>query len=188
MSFVYLLRHCRYDNPRKILPGRLPLELSAEGKQTAKRLCDHFQDKNIGRIYTSAVLRCRQTAEIVADGKIPIVFDQRLLETLSAYQGFWGENWHGDGFHFFTHRPELGGENLADIQKRMASFWDEVIPDLKENIIILSHGDPLQALYAYVHHLPLPADNAQEKDIPGWLNPGEFLEIETQGKKIISTG
>jgi broad specificity phosphatase PhoE len=92
MPKMYLLRHCDYDNPRTILPGRLPVELSEQGKRRAQELQQFFADKEIAAIYSSAVLRCRQTVEIIADKKIPIFYDARLLETLSAYQGYWGEN------------------------------------------------------------------------------------------------
>lgn len=122
MSSIYLLRHCDYSNPRNILPGRLPLELSEKGKEQAEKLKNHFIDKHIGKIYSSAVLRCKQTSEIIAAGSIPIIFDQRILETFSAYQGYWEENWHGTGWHLFSHKKELGGEGLVDLQKRMQIF------------------------------------------------------------------
>lgn len=179
MPTVYLLRHCEYDNPRNILPGRLPVELSVRGLQQAEKLRYIFADKNISHIYSSAVKRCLQTAQSIADGKIPITFDQRILETLSAYQGYWDENRHDNGYHFFSHKSELGGESLTDLRQRMASFWDELVPRLQpdENIIICSHGDPLQVLYGYIHDLPLVTEGAEEAEIPGWLEKGKFHQI-----------
>lgn len=186
MSSIYLLRHCDYDNPRNILPGRLPLDLSESGKMRAQELAQIFKEKNIQRIYSSAVERCKQTAEIISDGKIPVLFDQRILETFSAYQGYWGENKTKDGFHFFIHRAELGGESLADIQVRMKSFWEDITNGLEENIIICSHGDPLQVLYSTIQGMPLIDDNSIEENIPGWLEKGEFFEIHWEGNKIVS--
>lgn len=187
MYSIYLLRHCEYHNPRSILPGRLPVPLSETGRAQAHRLKEHFINKNIAKVYSSAVLRTRETAEIIADNKIPIIFDQRLLETASAYQGFWEENRHDDGFHFFSHRHELGGENLEEIQKRMTHFWDEVAKNTQENIIIVSHGDPLMALYQKIHQLPLVDDNAPEDDIPGWLEKGQFVEILVKDGRVKET-
>ncbi len=187
MPSIYLLRHCEYENPRNILPGRLPLELSESGKIRAGQLASTFEGKNISRIYSSAVERCKQTAEIVSKGTIPVLYDQRLLETLSAYQGFWGENKTEDGFHFFIHRSELGGESLVDIQVRMKSFWEEITQELKDNIIICSHGDPLQVLYSTIHGMNLVDDNDIEENIPGWLEKGEFFEISWHEGKIVST-
>jgi broad specificity phosphatase PhoE len=184
---IYLLRHCDYENPRNILPGRLPVPLSSEGIEQAKRLRDFFIDKSLSKIYSSAVERCKQTAEIIANDSIPIIYDKRLLETLSAYQGYWGENKHNQGYHFFSHTPELGGENLVDLQKRMADFWEELVTNVAENILICSHGDPLQVLYSYIHNLPLVEDTALEEDIPGWMEKGEFVELIFEEKKHIQT-
>lgn len=178
MSRVYLLRHCDYENPLKILPGRLPLPLSENGRQRAEELQKEFADKQIFKIYSSAVLRCKETTEIVSDSKIPIVYDKRLLEVMSAYQGYWDENWHGTGFHFFSHRDELGGESFEDIRKRMGEFWENVRAKNEGNIIICSHGDPLQILYSYINNLPLASETSQETNIPGWIEKGEYLEIQ----------
>ncbi len=177
MPSIYLVRHCEYDNPRNILPGRLPVELSAAGRVRAAELQRFFADKEITIIYSSAVLRCKQTAEIISDGKIPIIYDQRLLETLSAYQGFWGESQSAEGFEFFLHKAELGGEGLVDIQKRMVDFWQEVTSNLQENILICSHGDPLMVLHHHIYKLPLPDDNAGENNLAGWLEKGEFAKV-----------
>ncbi len=187
MNSIYLLRHCDYYNPLSILAGRLPLKLSEAGKENALRLKTYFADKNIGTIYSSAVERCKETTATISDSNIQIQYDQRILETFSAYQGYWDRNKHRDGYHFFSHRGELGGENLADIQKRMASFWDEITASLDENIIICSHADPLQTLYSYIHNQPLVNDNADETDIPGWLQKGEFFEIIWENNTIVET-
>jgi broad specificity phosphatase PhoE len=44
---IYLLRHCEYENPRNILPGRLPLELSEVGIEKAEKLKKFFAGKNM---------------------------------------------------------------------------------------------------------------------------------------------
>lgn len=180
MSSVYLLRHCEYENPLNILPGRLPVKLSPLGEKKAFQLRDHFQNKNISHIYASAVERAKQTAEIIAHDQIPITYDPRLLEGLSAYQGYWGENWHGDGFHFFSHHAELGGENFQDILVRVSDFWNEITENLQENIIICSHGDPLQILHSYIYRLPLADESKQENNIIGWLEKGEYEKVDVK--------
>lgn len=178
MHSIYLLRHCEYHNPYNTIAGRLPVALSEKGKEQAEALKIFFADKNIGKIYSSAVLRTKQTPEIIASGTIPIIYDPRLLETYSAYQGYWEKNRTSGGWHSFLHKDELGGEGLADIQKRMVSFWKEITSNLSENIIICSHGDPLLTLYSHIHRLPLPDDNHVQADIPGWLEKGEYVELK----------
>ena len=156
---IYLTRHCDYSNPRNILPGRLPVPLSDNGRQQAQRLSDYFQDKQINGIYSSAVLRCQQTAEAIAQNKTHIVYDQRLLETHSAYQGYWFDHNDLDWSHFFSHRHELGGESYADIQNRAVSVFNELVQSDHQNIVVCSHGDPLYLLYFYLKHQKVPSEN-----------------------------
>ncbi len=184
---IYLLRHCDYANPRNILPGRLPVPLSPKGINQAERLQTFFADKSISTIYSSAVERCRQTSEIISNQTIPIVYDKRLLETFSAYQGYWGENQHEDGYHFYSHIAELGGETLSDLQNRMSNFWDEKLSHITGNVIICSHGDPLQVLYAHIHDLPLVSDSEVEVNIPGWLEKGEYIELVFKNHHLVET-
>ncbi|HAV14915.1 MAG TPA: hypothetical protein DCX25_01145 [Candidatus Pacebacteria bacterium] len=161
MSSLYLVRHCEYDNPRNILPGRLPVELSEKGKKQARKLTEYFKDKSIAKIHSSAVLRCKQTSEIISSNAIPIVYDKRLLEIHSAYQGIAREP--NDPLkeyeYFYGHIPELGGESLYDIYTRMASFFEELLLDLHENVIVCSHGDPLYMAYYWFTKKPLPSIN-----------------------------
>lgn len=151
MSTIYLVRHCQYENPRDILPGRLPVELSQEGLKEANLLKDFFKEKNIATIFSSGVLRCKQTAQIISDNAIPIKYDQRLLETFFAYQGFW----RNDPQECYVHVEELGGESRADVLARMKKFWESLEFDSKENYLICSHGDPLYFLYQFLSGSPL---------------------------------
>lgn len=152
-TIIYLLRHTEYDNPRRILPGRLPVELSEKGIDQAKKLRDYFADKKIEKIYSSEVLRCKQTAEIISDGKIPIEFDKRLVEVLNAYQGYWTE----DASYAYWMRKSLGGELNIDVQNRMVDFWKTIKLEDGKNYIVCSHGDPIYFLMQHIR---------QEKILP----------------------
>lgn len=179
MKKIYLVRHTDYANPRKILPGRLPVELSMQGKKDAWKLNAWFANKQIEKIYSSAVLRCRQTSQIIADKKIPIKFDQRLLEVFSAYQGYWYQdtaNWS----HFFSHRLKLGGENLAQVQKRMVDFWQELIAKKEERVLVCSHGDPIYVLYLYLKNKPLIADETKENQLSDYPAKGSITVVKWQ--------
>lgn len=159
MKTIYLVRHCKYDNPLKIYPGRLPVSLTEEGMEQAERLRKYFQDKDIQKIYSSAVHRCRQTSTVISDKKIPISYDKRLLETFSAYQGFWGgdvttsKGWD----EFYSHQEALGGESNMDVQERVMSFIKEIMTVPEDRILICSHGDPLHFMYLGLKNEPLPS-------------------------------
>lgn len=151
MARIFLVRHASYSEKYNLLPGRLPVELSQKGVKEAQKLKRYFQDKSIEKIYSSAVLRCKQTSEIISDGKITVVYDQRLLEGLSAYQGYWDPKaWD----QFWGHRHLLGGESDSDIQKRVLDFFDTTNFEGDKNYIICSHGDPLYYIYQKVSGVP----------------------------------
>ncbi len=147
---VYLIRHAEYANPENIIPGRLPVELSETGIKMAKKLQKYFIDKEISLIYSSRVYRCKKTAEIISSGNILIKFDVRLLEILSAYQGFSFGNCKIDWSYLQKFVDELGGENFDDIQKRVIEFWNEKIVNATKDVIVCSHGDPLYVLIQYL--------------------------------------
>ena len=169
IKLVYLVRHGQYHNPRGIYPGRLPVPLSKEGRAEVSRLCTYFKDKNIEKIYSSSVLRCKQTSTIISDDSIPIQYDIRLLETFSAYQGYWslGKTGHvpGSWDEFYTHMNQLGGEDYKEVQARMVSFFNDLLTWTDKNVIICSHGDPLQSLYYHLSGQQLPTVEEEKGEL-----------------------
>ena len=150
MRSIYFIRHCKYYNPNNIIPGRLAVELSQEGIKQANKLKQYFKDKNIEKIYSSKVYRCQQTSEIIADDKINIEYDQRLLELFSATQGgpmITDTRKLGE----YVYKNNLGGETLVEIQNRMISCYKDIVKKKENNIIICSHGDPLYLLYLHLY-------------------------------------
>lgn len=146
MTIVYLVRHTEFENPEGLVAGRMPLQLSEIGIMNAQKLNKYFSNKDISKIYSSFVERCKQTAEIISGGKIPIEYDLRILESFTARQGTKGEG----GFDHFGYRHVLGGEDYKVIQKRMVDFWENTNWEEGKNYIICSHGDPLYLLYQHL--------------------------------------
>ena len=180
MSTRYLLRHCQYANPRNIIVGRLPVVLSPEGEDEALKLRDYFADKQINRIYSSAVLRCKQTATVVADGKLDLAHDQRILEGFSAYQGYWVGAETPPWVDYYSHRNELGGESVQDIQSRMVDFWHS-LDDVADDLIICSHGDPLYTLYAYLQKIDVTNVRQAISQRTDYIPKGAFWQFEGEG-------
>lgn len=148
MITVYLVRHGAYLNPKNILPGRLSVELSDEGRQQIARIKDYLADKHIAKIFSSPVLRCRQSAEILSGGSVEVVYDLRLAETLTAVQG---DEFKGEWIKpFYGQVDTLGGESMLDVQARMVDFWKSLDFDSGESYVVCSHGDPLQLLHLYL--------------------------------------
>lgn len=184
MITLYLIRHCEYENPHNIIPGRLPYPLSQTGREHTSKLREYFNDKEITKIYTSPILRCVETVEHISIGKIPIEEDTRLIEILNAYQG-----------HPVTTAQELnmvklryGGESNKQVQNRMIDFFLNTSFKDNHNYIVCSHGDPLLFLYQYLAQEDLMPDTHSnlEPDLwPQYQNKGTIRPIKiTQDKKI----
>ncbi|MEK7539625.1 MAG: histidine phosphatase family protein [Patescibacteria group bacterium] len=184
---IFLVRHCEYANPRRVVPGRLPFPLSAVGRKRAKRLAEFFADKQITKIYSSAVLRAQQTADQISGGKIPVVNDARLLETFSAYQGTPSRSQKQDRLDYYTHTKELGGETYLDIQRRIVLFFDEIRRKKEGNVIVVSHGDPVNFLFVFLHHGKLPPVSRElwDKVNASYQSKGSIRPLELVGGKVI---
>lgn len=154
---IYLVRHAQYDTTHGVLPGRLPVPLSEVGKKEVEILRRFFVDKAISHIYSSAVLRCQQTAQAISNQRIPVSFDQRLLEGISAFQGYWV----ADHTQFYGNRAELGGENFSDIRTRVADFFHSTHWEDGKSYIICSHGDPLYFLFQEMINAPQWSEDQQ---------------------------
>jgi broad specificity phosphatase PhoE len=175
MITIYLVRHGEYSNPKNILPGRLPVELSNEGCRQITRVRDYLADKQIARIFSSPVRRCEQSAEIMGGGSVEIIYDLRLAETLTVAQG---EDFKGQWVEpFYGRVDKLGGESMLDVQARMVDFWKSLDFESGQNYAICSHGDPLHLLYRYLTHdkrLLLPDD---EKDGGKYQSKGSIRPV-----------
>lgn len=185
MKSFYLVRHGDIDNPRDILYGRLPLKLSTRGEEQIGKMGDYFRDKDIAHIYSSPVLRCKQTSDLLAQSlRVPVTYDQRLLELLTVMQGMtWDEvatlPQDADVFQFVS---ELGGEHALMIRDRMKEFFVEKTQQDEDSIIVCSHGHPLHLLYLDLSQQPIPQDSRKLSG-PQYQPVGSVRPIHIEGDK-----
>jgi len=160
------------DNP--------PCKLDEVGIKQALLAGQELLKKNVDLIFSSDILRTKQTAEIVSGilGKEINGFDERLRDLN------WGILMGGlktkarafyDDKDRLKDRPQ-DGENWADIQKRMS----EVVIDLEgkytgKNILIISHADPILVLEGWIKDWDSEKMLYEKKN--NLINTGEFKEI-----------
>jgi broad specificity phosphatase PhoE len=86
---VHFLRHGEVFNPDKVLYGRLPgYNLSDLGRTMAERAAEYFAIRDVTVLIASPLDRAQQTAEpTAAKLGLPIGTDDRLLESLNAFEG-----------------------------------------------------------------------------------------------------
>ena len=88
-TVVHFLRHGEVDNPEKVLYGRLPgYRLSDLGERMAERAAQWFAGRDVVRVVSSPLERARQTAAPIAAGlELPVVIDERLIESENVFEG-----------------------------------------------------------------------------------------------------
>ena len=178
----YILRHGQaLSNKNNVLScwpekGRFPLTL--KGRKQIRESAEKLKNKNIDLIFTSDVLRTKQSSEIVSKIlKIKPKFDKRLREynfgifnTKSAEE--FGKVFPHNNLEIrFTKKPKKG-ETYVEIKRRMYDFLKEINNKYKDkNILIISHEGPITLL---------------EAKIKGFSNQETFKKIPEEKK--IKTG
>jgi 2,3-bisphosphoglycerate-dependent phosphoglycerate mutase len=173
----YLFRHGQTDwNKQRRIQGHTDIPLNDQGRQEAAMLADKLCNIEFDCIYSSDLMRAKETAEIViAKRQIPLIVTSQLREThmgqaegLSvdeAIERFGLEKWNS--FRDTSDAAlKLGfpdGETRGDSLKRLMSFFEECVreDDSLKIIGLSTHGGALRSLL----HSFLP-DHTQALPIP----------------------
>ena len=150
---LYVARHCSTEcSEKKIYCGESDVPLSARGQEEAKRLQEETEGYGIDLLFSSPLLRARQTAEAVAQARnIPVLFDSRLKErNFGAFEGTDVEAPAGKVFRYSFALKYPRGESNLQVAARVYAFLDE----LKENyagkrIFLVSHGSVCRIIRSY---------------------------------------
>ena len=89
-TYISFVRHGHVHNPANVFYGRLPrFRLSKEGKAQARSVAQYLSKKPIGNIFTSPLLRARQTATLISEPHDHVVLQmsRTLIEVHSPYDG-----------------------------------------------------------------------------------------------------
>lgn len=154
----YILRHGEaLSNKKDIIScwpekGRFPL--TQKGREQIKTAAKKLKNKKINLIFSSDLLRTKQSAEIASKTlKIKIRFDRRLREyNLGIYNGKPIEEFRKKIPLKKRFRNEPAeGETYTDIRKRIYNFLKEINKKYShKNILIVSHEVPLTMLEAKI--------------------------------------
>ncbi|MBI2597460.1 histidine phosphatase family protein [Candidatus Daviesbacteria bacterium] len=153
---IYVIRHGLTElNKKKVLNGQIDEPLAKEGiKQAEKALA--LIPETIQYIYSSPMMRAKQTAEIIASKlKRPVYLKKQLTEIHMG--SIAGKSW--DSFEGgldlkkkhrsiqFDYRP-LGGESVEQVKKRLILFLKQINNKYKDlEILLVTHGGIIRLLY-----------------------------------------
>lgn len=157
----FLIRHGQSESNKKEFmsswPEKIYNPLTLKGVKQVEEATEKLKKENIDLIFSSDLLRCKQTAEIISEGlKLDIIFEKKLREhDAGILNGKSTEEWHqffndmGDLFN--KKAPE--GESIEDIKERIK----ELLLNIEEkyenkNIIVISHGHPLLVFWGITNN------------------------------------
>lgn len=165
---VHLVRHGDVENPEKVYYGRLPgFPLSEHGREQARAAGRWLRSKPISAIYASPQLRAQETARLIqeelrlANG---IQTEPSINEVKSQYDGATHQDMERRAWNFYG-EAAAGFEQPADILARMRAFLHTVRRQHDgEEIVAVSHADPIVFVWMWVLGIPLKAGNRRLLD------------------------
>jgi broad specificity phosphatase PhoE len=167
---ILFVRHGEVDNPDAIFYGRLPrFRLSAAGRQQAAATAWALAAEPLAAIYTSPLLRARQTARIIAaeHPAIPIRTTQALLEIRSRRQGEPVAVLDTEGWNFYEPPRHADDETIAAIAARVERFCRLALRRHPgQTLVAVTHGDIVAIARARFAGLPLALASIRGADYP----------------------
>lgn len=145
------MRHASYANPEHMFAGRSTgFPLSEIGRNEAAAVARYFESRPIAAIVASPTARAMETATII--GKrigVTVQPDDRLLEVRTPFEGDTMAHLDALGAEIYSpHYASLGVESLEEQSQRMDACLRELISrEQGKEVIAVSHGDPIMALY-----------------------------------------
>jgi probable phosphoglycerate mutase len=157
---LYFVRHGESEaNTRHVISNRdSSFSLTERGRHQAQTLADKLKDIPFTAIFSSPILRARETAEILSKSfHLPYQvtealreYDCGILEEKSDEESWRLHRHYYDEWtfrHNYMNKP-AGGESFVDIQNRFLPFVESFKHESDDHILLIGHGG--------LFHLMLP--------------------------------
>ena len=192
MKNIFTVQHTQSEHHINGMVGSwTDWNLTEEGKKQADRIADQLKRELDGReivLYTSDLKRARQTAESIASRfhVEPIVKKELRERNLGRCCGksvrWLRENLECDE-KTIDDRLFSDAESRRDEWNRLKPFFDRVMADESENIIIVSHGDLLSVFNSMF--LGLDAESMNTCEMFGLSGGVSRMIVRDDGKRMI---
>ena len=153
---ISFLRHASVHNPSNIFYGRLPgFSISKRGQLEATRAAQALKDLTIEEIYSSPLLRCRQTAAEILRYHPHIKLRQSSLitEVLTPFEGKSEDLVHSRNGDVYTGIDPIY-EQPEDILRRVQIFLSRTRRTYGgKHIVAVTHGDIIFFMILWASHL-----------------------------------
>lgn len=159
---IHLIRHGEVHNPRQILYGRLPrFRLSDAGRRQAEATAHWFKSRPVAALFSSPMLRARQTAQAFADRypRLRIKISAWLNEVYSSYEGWPGATIDARGGDVYTGSGDCF-EQPYDIVERVRKFTARTRARFTgRQVVAITHGDIITFTYLWAVGFDLTPKN-----------------------------
>lgn len=150
----YILRHgqsvSNVKNIHSCWPEKFYFPLTLKGRKEVKKAAQKLKSKKIDLIFSSDILRTKQTAGIISkELNLKIEYDKRLREvnvgifngkTVEEFRKYFPKKDINDRFD----KKPKSGETYTDVRNRIDDFLKNTDKKYKgRNILIISHQLPL---------------------------------------------
>lgn len=165
---LILVRHAETDaNRASRIQGQLDGPLNEHGRRQALDLAERFLDERPAAIYSSDLLRCRETAETIASELgIPVQETPLLREAdFGQWEGKTAEEVREQFPDEYRERQRdpysfqpPGGESKRQILDRVLPFLRElVVRHERTKVLVVTHGGPCTVVLHHVLGAPITA-------------------------------
>jgi broad specificity phosphatase PhoE len=169
ISFV---RHASVHNPSHIFYGRLPgFSISKRGRLEAARAAKALKDLTIEEIFSSPLLRCRQTAAEILKYHPHLKLRQSSLitEVLTSFEGKSEELVHSRNGDVYT-GTDSNDEQPMDILRRVQKFLFRTRRTFEgKHAVAVTHGDIIFFKILWASHLAATPFNKKKFSTLGVL-------------------
>ena len=192
MKSIYTVQHTQSEHHTNGMVGSwTDWSLTELGRQQAERIAEGLE-RELGSkrvvLYTSDLKRARQTAECIATrlGVVPIVRTELRERNLGRCCGK-SLQWMRENLECeertVDDRLFSDAESRRDEWNRLKPFFDQVMAEEAEHIIIVSHGDLLSVFNAMF--LGLEVESLNTCELFGLAGGVSRMVVRDDGKRII---
>ena len=192
MKKIFTVQHTQSEHHTNGMVGSwTDWNLTELGKQQADQIAAKLKQELAGKeavLYTSDLKRAKQTADSIADQLqiVPVVKTELRERNLGKCCGK-SVQWLRENLECeektIDDRLFSDAESRRDEWNRLKPFFDQVMAEGSENIIIVSHGDLLSVFNAM--YLGLGVESLNSCEMFGFAGGVSQMIVRDDGKRII---
>jgi len=154
---INLIRHTTPDIEAGICYGHTDLDLAHTFEQEKDLVLSKIEN-HYDIVYTSPLQRCTKLAQYIKGGEP--VSDARLMEyNFGDWELMpWEQFKSGDAKEWmnnFVDQPSPNGDSIISMQKRVDSFWQELLQQQFDRVAVVTHSGVQRLIHAKILETPL---------------------------------